>query len=385
MRSTSRGHGRLHQSSANLELESSRGPGLAAMTHPVRLTTAAAQGDQIPDVVNLDAPLARRADLVGAKASALARARVAGIPVLPGFAVTTAFTRSRLEGLTSWHRDEALHDEWRCFVRLRSAGARRAFVVDRRGRRVAVDGGPLHFSARRARLGALPGRRRRGRPIRRRRSHGGPRPAVPRTGMGRRAVRRRSRDRPHRPPRGRRCAWRAGPPRQRSGRRRAHDAVDAWPGAGSQPRHPQCAAGTADRPPAGEPRPSCLGHLRGGPGHRVGHRGRRPCRHAAESSDHRRWRRGTRKWPGARSRPGRRDVRPTAGSTGGGPLGDAAAPRHTGGTEARGRHSGAAAAGVTDRRHGRRSSRGRSGPSGPDDPPPLGLVPPRPAASRRGG
>ena len=42
---------------------------------------------------------------------AIARGRVAGVPVLPGFAVTTAFTRSRLEGLTSWDRDEALHDE----------------------------------------------------------------------------------------------------------------------------------------------------------------------------------------------------------------------------------------------------------------------------------
>ena len=313
MRSTSRGHGRLHESSVKLGLESTRDRSVtAAMTHPMRLATAAAQGDQIPDVVNLDAPLARRADLVGAKASALARARVAGDPGPAGLRGHDGVHPVEARGAHVLASRRGAARRVAGIVRLGSTGARRALVVDRRGRRVAVDGGPLHLSARRARLGALPGRRRRRRPIRRRRSHGGPRPAVPRTGMGRRAVRRRSRDRPHRPPRGRRRAWRSGPPRQRSGRRRAHDAVDAWPGTGSQPRHPQCAAGTADPPPAGEPRPPCVGHVRGGSGHRVGHRGRRPCRHAAEPSDHRRWRRGPCKWPGARSRPGRRDVRPTA-------------------------------------------------------------------------
>ena len=64
------------------------------MIHPGPLTAAAAQVDLVPPVVDLDAELAGRADVVGAKAAALARARAAGISVLPGFVVTTAATRA---------------------------------------------------------------------------------------------------------------------------------------------------------------------------------------------------------------------------------------------------------------------------------------------------
>ena len=65
-------------------------------------------------MVDLDAELARRADVVGAKAAALARARAAGIPVLPGFVrddgwdpgVGRPTPRHALDA-------EALHDAWR--------------------------------------------------------------------------------------------------------------------------------------------------------------------------------------------------------------------------------------------------------------------------------
>ena len=126
MCSTTWSDGRLLRSSANLDLGRTRARAMsAAMTHPVHLATAATQEDRIPYVVNLDAALARRADVVGAKASALARARAAGIPVLPGFVVTTALTRAVLDGPSSWQQAEALHDEWRAL----SDSGRLALVV----------------------------------------------------------------------------------------------------------------------------------------------------------------------------------------------------------------------------------------------------------------
>ena len=59
-----------------------------------------------PGVVRLDEPRARDPELVGAKAAALATAKLAGLPVLPGVVVTTAFHRGTPE-----HRAE-LQEAW---------------------------------------------------------------------------------------------------------------------------------------------------------------------------------------------------------------------------------------------------------------------------------
>ena len=55
----------------------------------VRFPPICAERRAMPFVVDLDDAVARRADIVGAKAAALARARAAGLPALPGFALTT--------------------------------------------------------------------------------------------------------------------------------------------------------------------------------------------------------------------------------------------------------------------------------------------------------
>jgi phosphoenolpyruvate synthase/pyruvate phosphate dikinase len=80
------------------------------MIRPGLLSSAAAQVDVVPPVVDLDAEFARRADVVGAKAAALARARAAGIRVLPGFVVTTAATRAMVADAAS--PAAVLHDAW---------------------------------------------------------------------------------------------------------------------------------------------------------------------------------------------------------------------------------------------------------------------------------
>jgi rifampicin phosphotransferase len=59
-----------------------------------------------PGVVRLDDPRARDPELVGAKAAALATAKLAGLPVLPGVVLTTAFQRG-----TSEHRAQ-LQEAW---------------------------------------------------------------------------------------------------------------------------------------------------------------------------------------------------------------------------------------------------------------------------------
>src|SRR5687768_16444708 len=56
---------------------------------------AAAVGNKQPGVVGLGDPVATEAALTGAKAAALAKATVAGLPVLPGMVLTTAATGSR--------------------------------------------------------------------------------------------------------------------------------------------------------------------------------------------------------------------------------------------------------------------------------------------------
>jgi pyruvate,water dikinase len=72
----------------------------------------ASTGDD-PLVVRLDEAAAGAADLVGAKAANLAVAARAGLPVIPGFVVTTAATNPDRPGGVPSERGSTLHDRWR--------------------------------------------------------------------------------------------------------------------------------------------------------------------------------------------------------------------------------------------------------------------------------
>ena len=93
------------------------------------------QVERVPPVVDLDNELARRVDVTGAKAAALARARAARLPALPGFVLTTAGTTALATGRTSRLLAAALHDAW---ARLSGTGAQ-ALVV--RSSSTIEDGG----------------------------------------------------------------------------------------------------------------------------------------------------------------------------------------------------------------------------------------------------
>ncbi|MCA1676989.1 MAG: pyruvate, phosphate dikinase, partial [Actinobacteria bacterium] len=81
------------------------------------MEASAAEGGGRPAVVALDDPEALDPKLVGAKASGLATARLAGLPVLPGTVLTTAMspTDFGLAKLAAWSAN--------------SAGSSRAVVV----------------------------------------------------------------------------------------------------------------------------------------------------------------------------------------------------------------------------------------------------------------
>ena len=91
---------------------------------PAGAMPAAAGRVPAPPLVRLDDPRATAASLVGAKAAALARATAAGLPVLPGFVVTTSATEA-------WARPPAsplpagLREAWRRI----SEDGRRSLVV----------------------------------------------------------------------------------------------------------------------------------------------------------------------------------------------------------------------------------------------------------------
>ena len=73
----------------------------------------------IPDVVGLDDPRALDPELAGAKATNLARAAVGGMPVLPGFALTTRSFTPATMGRDGAHLDPAVIDVLRnAWVRL---------------------------------------------------------------------------------------------------------------------------------------------------------------------------------------------------------------------------------------------------------------------------
>jgi pyruvate,water dikinase len=86
-------------------------------------------------VVGLDEEAGRDPMVAGAKAAALARARAAGLPVLPGFTVTTAAAPALVGGTASVADVAALEAAWR---RLSGSG-RHALVV--RSSSTAEDGG----------------------------------------------------------------------------------------------------------------------------------------------------------------------------------------------------------------------------------------------------
>ena len=96
--------------------------------------TATASTQQ-PIVVDLDHELARQPAVSGAKAAALARAKAAGLSVLPGFAVTTAGARDLVAGRAGRRHAAELHEAWKAL----SDTGRRALVV--RSSSTIEDGG----------------------------------------------------------------------------------------------------------------------------------------------------------------------------------------------------------------------------------------------------
>ena len=103
-------------------------------------------------VVALGDEAASRSELAGAKAAALARSALRGLPTLDGFVITT---RAGLtEGAAHRDDDPALARAWTEL----SAGGRRPLVVrssHRRGRRGLLDGRHVRLGARRARRHAF--------------------------------------------------------------------------------------------------------------------------------------------------------------------------------------------------------------------------------------
>ena len=78
-----------------------------------------------PTVVGLDEPAAEAVALVGAKAAALARSSRAGLPVLPGFVLTTAFDATMLDQDAMNADITSAHEAWQALT----DDGRRALVV----------------------------------------------------------------------------------------------------------------------------------------------------------------------------------------------------------------------------------------------------------------
>ena len=181
-------------------------------------------------VIDLDDERGSDPVVVGAKAAALVTARRAGLPVLPGFAVTTAAATAIGHGAAAPETLAALRQAWTTLSDGGGRARRGAFLVGGRRWCGVFDGGALHVGARCWRLGGLPR-------CRRRRCRLGAaddpmgvlvQPLLE-PALGRCALRRRSGDRPHRPSRGQRRRWWTGSPRQRPGRRGAVHPVSSRP------------------------------------------------------------------------------------------------------------------------------------------------------------
>src|SRR5215211_4811347 len=90
---------------------------------------------RVPPVVDLDDELACDLDVAGAKAAALAQARAARLPALPGFVLTTAGAEAVAAGRTSRFHATALLAAWEAL----SDGGTRSLVV--RSSSTVEDGG----------------------------------------------------------------------------------------------------------------------------------------------------------------------------------------------------------------------------------------------------
>ena len=205
-------------------------------------------------VLDLDDARAQAPEVAGAKASALSRARVAKLPALPGFVVTTEGVRAPRGPRQVGRSDVRRSRQVARALRERGTVARRSVVVAQRGRRVAVDGRHVHVGARRAGLAGIPRRGRRGRAFRPRRADRGTRPTVPAAGVGRCALRCRPRDRTLRPSRGCRSARRPRPIGVRRSRWRTARALAAWSLARGERGHTRRAAKPEGAPTAGSSR-----------------------------------------------------------------------------------------------------------------------------------
>jgi len=122
-----------------------------------RPTADLIMGEPRPQLLRLDEPLARTLDLTGAKAANLAASLVAGLPVIPGFVITTQGTS--LLGGADEIRDLAPNDPlrkaWLALQRRRVDPARRAVFLGRRGLHDVVDGRPVRVGAARDGLDAF--------------------------------------------------------------------------------------------------------------------------------------------------------------------------------------------------------------------------------------
>ncbi len=241
------------------------------------------------DLIDLSDDGAVDGSLVGAKAANLARARRAGLPVLPGVVLTTDWDHR------GWsHPSRAEHSPARAAWETLGESGGRTVVV--RSSSTNEDGGSssmagvfesvLDVST----LAELRRRRRPGARVaaqgrRARRSHGRPDPAPARAAVRRGAVRRRPGVGPHRPPAPGRRRGRTRPPGQRPRRRLDRRSLAPRQGPrGARWRRPPPRAIDA----AGAGRPGRTGHrrLRRSAGHRVGRRPRRHGVDAAEPPDH---------------------------------------------------------------------------------------------------
>ena len=313
-------------------------------------------------VLDLDDARAQEPEVAGAKASALSRARVAKLPALPGFVVTTEGVRALVARDKSGAAMFAVHDKWRelsengersLVVRSSSPnedGASQSMagmftsVLDVRGWPAFLDAvDAVARSGQGAPIAALV------QPFLQPAWGGVLFGADPVTGRSDRLVV---------------AAVPGGPDRLVSGE--VDGAQLALSPRGRLPRgergHTRRAAKPEGAPTAGSacrPR-SC--DLRRPAGHRVGHRSERLGGAASESADHSARRRSSGSGPRVRPGPGRRDVWSSAAPARRGPLGGAPPRRVARGTDARGRHSGPTAPRLADRRHGRWARRSRSGP-----------------------
>ena len=292
-----------------------------------------------PDLVDLADDGAIDGSLVGAKAANLARARRAGLPVLPGRRAHHRLGPPRLVAPLALPSTARPAPPGRRSATSGERTARGPLVVHQRGRRLVVDGRRVQVGARRRDLAELRRRRRPGARLAARADVPDARMAVlvqpqlaPRWGgvlFGADPVSGRT-------DRLLLAAVEGGPDRLVSGLDDGWTAVLSPRGRVLEDRGRRRAARSADGA-AGAGRPGRAGQrgLRRPAGHRVGHRPRRHAVAAAEPPDHHADR-PTRR-PGARHRPAGRDVpraaqhprvRPVARPARRGPGAGPAAHRH---------------------------------------------------------